>query len=201
MKIVKDLNEDEMIIAFLKAEIDSVRFGSLYNQLLLLLGTDRSIIDNPNINNIQENKIRRTLLDRVRGYGKRILLFTGFPNDVIWKRVLITKDELENTKYANHPTWITLSNNTRLVSEGAKNVDLIQTQENANANIKAVAQDFKKGKVYPELIFASRDTLSGLVLIEGHTRATAYILEKGSMPDEIKVIVGISQEIINWQYW
>jgi hypothetical protein len=60
--------EDEMIAAFLRAEIDSSRYGNNFVLTgLIQLGLERSIIDVPNCANAAENAIRRTLI-QYRGY-------------------------------------------------------------------------------------------------------------------------------------
>lgn len=46
--------EDAMVLAFLQAEIDSARFGSIYQAILANSGLDRvSVIDNPDRNSQQ----------------------------------------------------------------------------------------------------------------------------------------------------
>ncbi|MGH2489873.1 MAG: hypothetical protein ACRDF9_00035 [Candidatus Limnocylindria bacterium] len=43
-------------------------------------------------------------------------------------------------------------------------------------NILATAERLRAGTQYPELILARSDVTSPLVIIEGHTRATACVL-------------------------
>jgi hypothetical protein len=71
-----------------------------------------------------------------------------------------------------------------------------------------VAREVAAGRQYPPLIFAGESSTTGLgessttglVLVEGHTRATAYFLE---MPDEaeIEVIVGSSGVMRSWAFY
>ena len=63
-------NEDEVVLAFLQAEIDSARFGSCYATILFNSGLDRhSMIDNPDRNSPRDNSIRGELLRHVRRVG------------------------------------------------------------------------------------------------------------------------------------
>jgi hypothetical protein len=191
--------EDDVVLAFLQAEIDSARFGSTYQAILVNSRLDRgSVIDNPDRNSQQANQIRRELLTLVRGYGARQFLFTGFPIDVTWRRVGLEQADLSKLKYANCPPWVELSRGTRLVVEGATNIGSDTPAEDAAVNIRAVAEDLKSGKRYAELIGV--DGQSGDInLMEGHTRATAYAVAQ--LPDRIECIVGSSPSMSRWAFY
>lgn len=199
MIVIGPATENEMILAFLRAEIDSPRYGPLYQQRLSSSGFSRyQLIESPDLNDAPQNTTRMALLRDVRGYSTNLYLFQGFPRDVEWQRIRLDPPKLKRLKYANHPTWTTLSNGTRLVVDGARNIDQVQTAENANDSIKAVAEALKSGHTYPELI-----TVSGpedyFILVEGHTRATAYILSGYSHP--ITMLVGRSARMSRWVFY
>src|SRR5689334_13998917 len=60
--------ENEMIAAFLRAEIDSSRYGNNFVKTgLAQLRLERNIIDAPNLADAVENDVRRQLM-RYRGY-------------------------------------------------------------------------------------------------------------------------------------
>jgi hypothetical protein len=191
--------EDDVVLAFLQAEIDSARFGSLYQATLANSRLDRvSVIDNPDRNSQQANQIRRELLRLIRGYGAGQFLFAGFPIDVTWRRVALEQTDLPKLKYAKCPPWIELSRGTRLVIEGATNIGSDTPAEDAAVNIRAVAEDLKRGKRYAELIGV--DGQSGeIILMEGHTRATAYAVAQ--LPDRIECIVGSSPSMSRWAFY
>jgi hypothetical protein len=72
--------ENEMILAFLRAEIDSSRFGTAYAQILSNSRIDRQwLIDRADLNSDGENRARKELLGLVRGFGNDSFLFRGFP--------------------------------------------------------------------------------------------------------------------------
>lgn len=190
--------ENEVVLAFLKAEIDSPRFGSNYKTILLNSGLSRrEIIDHPDLRNKEQNHIRRELLKAVRGYKANNYLFAGFPSDISWRKVQIKPDEFDLLRYAKCQPWIRLSGDTRLVTHGAKNVDCIIV-EGANQNIKQIADDFKKGKRYPELI-AVEDHDGSLILVEGHTRATAYAL--ANLNEDVTILLGSSPTMHLWSFY
>jgi hypothetical protein len=199
MRDLGPASEDEVILAFLQAEIDSTRFGQYYAALLSNSGLERgSIVDRANLQSNRENAVRRKLLTAVRGYGNRTLLFRGFPQNVMWRKVAIEAEDADKLKYANYETWVQLSGGSRLVVDGAKGVDAILVGENANENIKAVANDLRAGKRYPALVAVESEG-GFLILVEGHTRATAYVLARIAQP--MDVFVGSSPQMKHWAFY
>jgi hypothetical protein len=116
--------ENEMIAAFLRAEIDSSRYGNNFVKTSLAQRRlQRNIIDSPNLADAVENDVRKELM-RYRGYDARSHLFAGFPIDVRWRRVRLDASDFESMRYINDartrtPHWTNLSDGTRLVSVGA----------------------------------------------------------------------------------
>jgi hypothetical protein len=64
-------------------------------------------------------------------------------------------------------------------------------------SVRAVVNAIQQGTVSPPLIAATTTGNGPLVLIEGHTRATAYAITKSSA----NLIVGTSPHFTNWHYW
>ncbi len=200
MRDLGPATEDAIVLAFVQAEIDSARFGAHYAAFLSNSGLERvSIIDRPNLQSDRENRVRRELLTAVRGYGNRTFLFKGFPQNVTWQKVAIEDQDADKLKYANYETWVRLSGGSRLVVDGAKRVEAIQVGENANENIKAVADDLRARKRYPALIAVESEGGGFLILVEGHTRATAYVLARFAQP--IEVFVGSSPQMKLWAFY
>jgi hypothetical protein len=197
MQTIGPVAEDEMILAFLSAEFHSPRFKAAIRQAL---GGDAAPIYWPRLNDDAENARRRQALGAVRGYGTGQYLFRNFPGDVEWYRIALTRDDLGAVMYANYPTWVWLSGGSRLVRDGAANVDAIQVPENANENIRAVARELRGGPSYPEMILVADSPGGQLVLVEGHTRATAYFLTSAP-PDEIEVLAGYSASMAHWAFY
>ena len=57
MKLIRKANEDEMILEFLKGELNSKRFNGSLDNIINDLGLDSSIIFNGNIKNKKHRKI------------------------------------------------------------------------------------------------------------------------------------------------
>lgn len=200
MVFLDQVADDVMIAAFVKAEFDSARFQAAYRQETGHLNVAQGdLIDQPDTANREANDRRRRLLRAVRGYNAGRYLFQGWPTDVQWWRARVALDELARFKYAQYQTWVDLSKGSRLVRDGAANVDTVLVGENANANIKAVAAAVRAGRRFPELLLVAETLQGHFVLVEGHVRATAYVIARA--PDPVDVLVGVSPNIKSWFYW
>ena len=62
----------------------------------------------------------------------------------------------------------------------------------------ALADKLRSGLAVPPVILVSADGGRTRVVLEGHTRITAYALAPEAIPDEVEVILGDSPEIARW---
>jgi hypothetical protein len=202
MHLIGPATEHEMVLAFLKAEIDSPRYEHVYRQKISALGFSRTqLIESADPHNDRQNMERAKLLGEVRGYGANSYLFHGFPDDVSWLRVCLEQPEIARLKFAKHHAWITLSNMTSIVRDGANNINKIQVADvngTINENVKKVGAGIQNGKSYSELIAVSGFD-EDCILIEGHTRATAYVLSKYTQP--VTLLIGASTRMRNWAFY
>ncbi len=203
MKIIKNISEDEMISIFLKGEIQSFRFGEKILKQLEKDQKDRSVIDKPDILNNKENEYRKIIFGNYRGYGLNKDLFENFPNNIEWKRVILDKQDLLKIKYINYDYWVELSGGSRLVSDGAKNVVAgIEIFKQPNKNFWEAAKKVEQGGSFPEpILVATNISSSGLIILEGHLRLTAYFIKPEYIPKELSAIVGISENIVKWDLY
>jgi hypothetical protein len=192
---------DEMVLAFLQAEVDSPRYRDYYALALTKIGATRAtLIDNADLQDARQNAARSVILGAFRGYGQNRVLFAGFPIDTCWRKVSVTPAELGHFKYAKHRIWSALTRGTRLVADGATNLDTVQTDENTRVHVRAVAERLAQGDRFPPLIAVQNAGAHDTVLMEGHTRATAYALT--GIPDEITVLIGSSTDMsVRWSTW
>jgi hypothetical protein len=193
--------EDEMIAAFLRAEVDSHRWSDCVKKGLAAVGLDRSLIDQPDLTDSHQNGLRKQLL-WYRGYEHRVGLFAGFPPDVTWRRVDLEASDLQSMRYINDtvtsaPNWNELSGGTRLVSEGARNLSQFASDQRFQ-HIVAMAQAIRDGKRFGPLIAAQHHS-GHLILIEGHSRATAYAMERYA--ETVETFVGSSLSMWKWAFY
>lgn len=187
-----------MVAAFLKAEISSFRFGKDVLGLLASDKKDRITIEQPDLNNQSENEYRKSVLARYRGYGQDLYLFSGFPKSVTWFRAIFDQADFNKLKYIDYDYWNELSDKTSLVVNGANNVRKgVEIFGESNKNFWEVHTAYTKGYKFPPLIITASDIKADLVLLEGHLRATAYLLDPDNLPQELEVIIGLSPDFKN----
>jgi hypothetical protein len=79
VRTVTEASEDEVILAFLQAEIDSERHAPKMLKALRADGRPRSLVDSAVLEDPGQNAYRRSLLGRVRGWARGEGMFQGFP--------------------------------------------------------------------------------------------------------------------------
>lgn len=201
VKLVRPASEDEMILAFVQAEFDTERFQAARNFLEPLFSGDlRAIVDHPRLDDSEQTLARKVGLAIARGYPHGAI-FTGLPADIEWIRVALTRDDLGSLSYLHqeNPGWRHLSGGSLLVRDGAANVDRVEVGP-VNSSIRAIEQELRNGRTYPEMIVVAEAPDARHVLFEGHTRATAYVRTL-SDDDEVEVIAGYSPQISDWYFY
>jgi hypothetical protein len=109
-----EVQEQEMLLTFLRAEIEAPRYREYYLAAMGYIGGSRQrLIDDADLANDYDNSDREKLLGMVRGYKQDTMLFAGFPRETAWRRARITLTEL-NTQYANFPTLLELASSRRV---------------------------------------------------------------------------------------
>ena len=123
VKIIKirESNEAEVILEFLKGEINSNRFSENLNGVLKELNLDERIITCADLNNKEENIRRLEIMHKFRGYPNEDM-FNNFPKITRWELSKFDSLDLNNCYFIDYDYWNELSNNTSLPKEAAKNV-------------------------------------------------------------------------------
>jgi hypothetical protein len=186
---------DDVVLAFLQAEIDS-EYGRLIVDRCAKLGFDRSVlIDNPDSNNSQANRARATILDEYKAYERRDnYLFQGFPNDTEWRRALLDLQDIGRLKYVNFDPFVNLTNGTRLVADGARNY---KSYPKTAEKVDLILKKLSHGDSFPDLVLVE-DAHKQLVIIEGNHRATAYAVDARAA--KFKALVGTSPSMQHWPF-
>jgi len=195
---MKPIEEDEMVLDFLQAEFFSSRFSKFIQGLIQKNKVDERIIIEPNLKSTRENNIRKSVLKDFRGDSTK-WLFTGLPADTKWYTKELLRNEILKIQYSTYTYWMTLSNNTRSPVEAAKMIKSGQEiYGQPNDLFWDIARDIKKGKKFARLICLTTSKNAPLILMEGHSRLTAYALLPNYIPDKLEVIVGISPNMSSW---
>jgi hypothetical protein len=151
---------DEMVLCFLQAEINSPCGREQYIKALQERGLDRSsLIDNADLNDAQANCDREVVLGAVRGFGRNVYLFGGFPRDTKWRRMLLEPGDFGQLRYLNYQYWVGLTDGTRSVCDLARHIGSCQDRKLAK-RIAGIAEEVSKGAALPKC--PSEDFLSPL---------------------------------------
>jgi hypothetical protein len=185
-----------MIAAFLRAEVESERYGETLRAILARDGRGVEILRRPDASVAADNRYRRSLLEEHRAYERREGLFNGFPSNVDWARAALTRREVLEIRYIDWDWWLALSGGSRSPVDAARRIRAGEIAGvTADAGDEAIAA---AAATNPELIAVTTPSQSPLVLVEGHVRLTAYALFPASLPEELEILLGMSDEIARW---
>jgi hypothetical protein len=184
--------EQDVVLAFLQAEIDSDAHGPRILDLLKQNSCAReNLIDNADLNDARANNIRAHILGQYRGYGRDMALFEGFPSDTNWCRVLL--GDVAQLKYVGHQQfWFDLTGGTRLVRDGVRNYQMSEISTKVDQLVDKVSN----GSSFPDLVLVE-DTKKSFVIIEGNHRATAFAIKR---PEKVFALIGRSPAMSRWPF-
>ena len=196
--------EDQVILAWLQAEVESPDFqayivGNPPNpaNLSAVLKAARQ----PDLRDAAQNELRRGIVISLYGFGKGTGSFEGLADDINWRRMRLTPAEVGEMLYARHAgAWQLLSPVTRKVAEGATNIGHVYTGDSTNMVVLSLASGLcHSEKKVPEIIALKRPD-GRLVILEGHARATAIVLEAHRFPHSVQAYVGDGPSVASWAY-
>lgn len=123
------------------------------------------------------------LLAATRGWPDRGY-FHDFPSDIRWFRAQLTPAELSAVKYINWDYWLDVSAGTRLPSVAAKRMGWTDGLPSPDG-------------VEP-LILVTDTTSAAIVVLEGHSRLTGYVIAGAQLTDPVDCYLGVSERIEHW---
>ena len=172
MKLIRNCNEEEMILEFLKGELNSKRFNEALNIAINTLGLDSNIILNGNINDDQENIDRLKIMKNFRGYPDEEL-FERYPKIVEWKYLELNEKDLDNIYYIDYSYWNELSNGTSKPIEAAKVIKSGKMIYEVSNQPFLDGVEYNKTNEFPPVVLITCNNEKFLI-IEGHSRMTIY---------------------------
>ncbi len=191
--------EEEMVGLFLKSEISSLRWRPRLLEILQELECPVSLLDEPDVTRGEHNELRARVLTRFRGYGENRDLFEDYPADVAWHWVLLDCNELSRIKYVDYSYWNLLSGGSRSPNDAAKTIrNGTEIYGVSNQYSLEGAEAVRCGVVFAEPILVAPDPDGDLVILEGHSRITAYALAGEDAPRVIRALLGISPGFASW---
>jgi len=190
MRLIGPASEDDMIAAFLTAEITSQRYGPHIREILAGLGQPSGVAERPDTTDDAANTVRRQVLAAYRSYPSGDV-FTGMPADVTWQRAALTPAELATVRYIDYPYWTDFSGGTRLAADGARRLGRWQDQPPGSI-YRQIGENLRDGRLPPAIILLGEPGLANLIVIEGHKRLTGLLMCPHWLPAELIVMLGIT---------
>ena len=193
--------ENEMIATFLRGELASSRFGERLALHIQQLGLAVDLVTSPDLADEQANRSRRELITHFRGWGSTQSVFGGLPakrTDWVWVE-LSERDLIERVFYIQH-FWEAFSGGTRRPAQVADRV------RRGDADVgpeiyQSILADVRRGNMPNPPILVSNPAMERLVILEGHLRITAYLVEPDVVPFPIRALLGLSVSINEWSEW
>ena len=175
MRILRDSSEEEMVLAFLREELDSKRFRESILKTLKDIGASEELILEGDIANEGQNVLRNQVLGLFRGYPDREI-FEHYPSSVVWKYAVFEATDLDKLRYVDYSYWNELSKGTSSPVQAAETICKGEEIYNiSNQYFLEGKEMLEKGMTFPPLIVLTCEDEMYLIL-EGHCRATAYAL-------------------------
>jgi hypothetical protein len=198
MRVIGPASEDDMVLAFLRAELDSSRFAPDVLTALAELGLDRRLVDRADLDDAEANRSRRQVLEHHRGprRGPDAGVFGGFPDDVSWCWVGLTPAELADVRYIHWDYWLEVSGGTRRPADA---IARMRAQWDAPGDtVREIADTVAGGSMPHEIIVVGLPPGRGLVVLEGNVRLSGLLLRPELLPAEVRVLLGTSPRIAEW---
>jgi len=191
----------EVVAAWLRAEMDSPRFG----HHLRLGDVDRRLIEQPDLNDPAENALRRQLLR----YRDDIL--TAIPNDTVWWEAELSGEDLPDLSAINYPAWEIYSGGTGKLAAVADAIRrgwcpaaAVVIRDGLAAireNVRGIHEALEVGTAVGPLVLLGRSADGAFTVIEGNKRAAAlcwrHYLDRFPCAG-IPVFVGVSPARRPW---
>ena len=117
-------------------------------------------------------------------------------------RSAATKRELRQLRYLKVGTWLRLAPETRKVVEGVRNIKEEALSIPELDGCLQIAERLRSGETFPELILAHvGDDSHPYVIIEGNSRATAYVAFPEVVAEDVPVFVGTCGKFPSWRFY
>lgn len=199
MEFAQQADENQMVALFLRSELKSERWANDLKDTLRECSLPGTLITEADTGDAVANEQRARVLGTFRGYRENRKLFSGYPEGVVWHRVILDGDDFERLKYIEYSYWYELTGGTRRPLDA---VPVIQSGRKvfgvSNQPALAGAELVRSGAVFDPIILVAPDPESDLVILEGHGRVTAYALAGPDAYRRIHALLGLAPEFASW---
>lgn len=194
MKIHREVRFDEVVVAWLTAEVDSPGFSSGIYQQLAHHDTDEWLIKEADLGDASQNELRLHILETIRGG-----LLASLPDDVKWHEVTLDRADFASMRTMNEGNWLRLTEQTRRFEDAARR---ISGGKESDRRIEETADAARSGGYFPPVIVVALADGTGIAAIEGHARITAFHMV-GIVKDGVEKLAfaGLSDRMPEWHWY
>jgi hypothetical protein len=194
------VRRSEVVLAFLRGEIDSARFGDDVKRAIVEAG-GIDLVANPDLVSAEENTARENALSIARGWPNTEI-FEGFPKEVEWYRGVLAPANLERVRFMEYSYWNELSGGS------GRPIDVLPTLRagklpkwladlDTSWCFEFASRLADADRIDGIIVMATPD-LSDLVLLEGHARLTALFVGGLQRKLIVNSYLGVSTALKNW---
>ena len=183
VRLVRRLNEDEVIAEFLRSDFRCAEFRE-YQQTL------RDIVLRPNFSDSSENAKRRALL-----YLRHLALWKELPTDTEWYEVELSQDDLPNVRVFPRAQWRKLADGNFSITQI---VQRMRTRQHALdpaflAKIAVIRDMFvQEDPGFAAVILIGINENEPLTVLDGNHRLTAALMAAPQTLKRLRFVCGLS---------
>lgn len=204
MRVLRPASEDEMIAEYLRQEYASYdRYGSEIAGCLDLAGASTELVTHPDLAKEADNRTRKRVFALYRRYGEPgPSFFTGFPvGRVDWTWMSLSPDEVLATLFTRY--WAGIWEGPRSPRDLGRRIREGRVPgwvdgDGILPRLDSLVEAISAGHQPSPMILVTADGGSTRVVMEGHTRLTAYALAAPHLPRETISLLGHSAEVARW---
>lgn len=189
-----------MVLAFLRGEVDSERFGNDVRRALDSVG-GLGLVERPDLGSDQENQARAQALSVARGWPDREV-FEGFPARVEWFHGAFAPAALDRVRFIDYSYWNELSGGSRRPADVRRTLEAGRLPdwlvELGTSWPFESADRLAATEAVDDLIVMAPPDLAELVLLEGHARLTAIFVGGLQRRLTVRGYLGLSGAIGEW---
>ncbi len=186
LRILRSLNEHEVIARFLRSEFHHPEFKE-YQEF-------RHLVMRPDLESHRENALRRALLFLRRG-----AMWRELPPDTQWFQVSLTREDLTRVRFFPRAQW-------RRVAQGSFYLtDMVEclrrkweesSDDDFFRKLARMTNSVQESLVNPTVLLIGVDSQSPLTILDGNHRIAAAMLAQPPAPlDGFQFICGLSPEM------
>lgn len=183
VKLIRRVSEDEVIAEFVKNDFDGPAFQDFQDTL-------RDVVDNPNLEDAEENAKRRALL-----FIRHLALWREIPVGTKWYEVEVNESDLSEIRVFPRAQWRKLARgnfSVPRIADGVRNPgNLLDAQflaKIASIGDRLTQPDACLGAI----LFIGRNENEPLTVLDGNHRLVAAMLASPHKLDRFRFLCGLS---------